>query len=104
MAKKCLSMSLEAKRRLIESHDGNLWIRRQCEVLGMNRSSPYCKPRGKSDVNLNLKLMRLIDEQYTRMPYCSSPRMTAWLCRQEYNMNHKRVDRVTEIMDLEVIF
>jgi putative transposase len=94
-------MPLEAKRRLIELHDEQVSIRRQCELVGMNRSSLYYKPRGESDVNL--KLMRLIDEQYTRMPYYGSPRMTAWLCRQGYHVNHKRVERLMAIMGLEAI-
>ena len=96
-----MNMPLEAKRRLIELHDEQVSIRRQCELVGMNRSSLYYKPRGESDVNL--KLMRLIDEQYTRMPYYGSPRMTAWLCRQGYHVNHKRVERLMAIMGLEAI-
>lgn len=96
-----MNMPLEAKRRLIELHDEQVSIRRQCELVGMNRSSLYYKPKGESDVNL--KLMRLIDEQYTRMPYYGSPRMTAWLCRQGYHVNHKRVERLMAIMGLEAI-
>jgi putative transposase len=99
--KKSVNMPLEAKRRLIELHDEQVSIRRQCELVGMNRSSLYYKPMGESDVNL--KLMRLIDEQYTRMPYYGSPRMTAWLCRQGYHVNHKRVERLMAIMGLEAI-
>ena len=96
-----MNMPLEDRRRLIELHDEQVSIRRQCELVGMNRSSLYYKPRGESDVNL--KLMRLIDEQYTRMPYYGSPRMTAWLCRQGYDVNHKRVERLMAIMGLEAI-
>lgn len=48
-------------------------------------------------------LMRLIDEQYTRMPYYGSPRMTAWLCRQGYQVNHKRIERLMRIMGIQGI-
>jgi putative transposase len=47
--------------------------------------------------------MRLIDEQYTRMPYYGSPRMTAWLCRQGYQVNHKRVARLMRVMGIQGI-
>ena len=40
-----------------------LSIRRQSELLGLNRSSLYYKPAGETSENL--RLMRLIDEQYT---------------------------------------
>jgi putative transposase len=35
--------------------------------------------------------MRLIDEQYTQTPFYGWPRMTAYLQRQGYQVNHKRV-------------
>jgi putative transposase len=37
------------------------------------------------------------------LPYYGSPRMTAWLCRQGYHVNHKRVERLMAIMGLEAI-
>jgi len=47
---------------LIELNHPELSIRRQCELLDLNRSSFYYQPAGETE--LNLKLMRLIDEQY----------------------------------------
>lgn len=44
-----------------------LSIRRQCELLGLNRSSFYYQPA--TETEMNLQLMRLIDEQYTRTPF-----------------------------------
>jgi putative transposase len=40
---------------------------RQCELLGLSRSGYYYQPQGET--TLNLHLMNLIDEQYTRMPF-----------------------------------
>ena len=51
-------------------------VRRQCELLGLNRSSLYYEPAAESAENL--ALMRLIDEQYTARPFYGSRRMTAW--------------------------
>ena len=47
-------------------------VRRQCELLGVNRSGLYYQPLGESAENL--KLMRLIDEEYTRRPFYGSRR------------------------------
>ena len=38
-------------------------IRRQCELLGVNRSGLYYEPLGENVENLTL--MRLLDEEYT---------------------------------------
>lgn len=48
--------------------------------------------------------MNLIDEQYTQMPYYGSPRMTAWLKRQGYDVNHKRVERLMHLMGIQAIY
>ena len=48
--------------------------------------------------------MRLLDEQYTKTPFYGSPRMTAWLNQQGYAVNHKRVERLMEIIGLQAIY
>lgn len=52
----------------------------------------------------NQKLMNLIDEQYTKTPFYGSPRLTAWLKRQGYNVNPKRVRRLMRIMGITAIY
>ena len=49
-----------------EDHPG-LSIARQCELLSIARSSFYRTACGKSE--LNLTLMRLIDEQFLECPW-----------------------------------
>ena len=78
--KKKLPNSSEAKRNLIEPGHAEISLRRQCELLGLNRSSWYYEPAGESE--FNLQLMRLMDEQYLLTPFYGWPRMTAWLQRQ----------------------
>lgn len=53
---------------------------------------------------MNLLLMRLLDEQYTRTPFYGSPRMTQWLRSQGYMVNHKRVERLMSNMGLQAIY
>lgn len=48
--------------------------------------------------------MRLLDEQYMRTPFYGWPRMTAYLRRQGYDVNHKRIQRLMQKMGLQAIF
>ncbi len=77
-------------------------VRRQCELLGLNRSSLYYEPAGETAENL--RLMRKIDEQYTACPFYGSRRMTAWLVDQGEEVNRKRVQRLMRTMGLEAIY
>ncbi len=95
-------MSVEAKRQLVEWEHPALSIRRQCALLGLPRSSLYYRSSGESDDNLHL--MRLLDEQYTATPFYGVRRMTAWLRRQGYDVNHKRVARLMRRMGIAALF
>jgi putative transposase len=77
--KKKLPGDTQAKRELIEPEHSQLSIRRQCELVGLNRTTYYYQPVPESAFNLHL--MRLIDEQYLRTPFYGVPKMTAYLCR-----------------------
>jgi putative transposase len=79
-----------------------LSLRRQCELLGLHRSTLYYAPAGESAENLHL--MRLIDEQYLRTPFYGWPRMTAYLRRQGYVVNAKRVRRLMQKMGVQAIY
>jgi len=79
-----------------------LSVRRQCELLGLSRSSPYYRPGGEAAEDL--RLMRLIDGQYTACPFYGSRRMTAWLVAQGEVVNRKRVQRLLRVMGLEAIY
>ncbi|MGH8526378.1 MAG: IS3 family transposase [Gammaproteobacteria bacterium] len=87
---------------LVEPDHGEISIRRQCELLGVSRASWYYEPAGESEENL--RLMRLIDEQYTRAPFYGSRRMTAWLRAQGYDVNRKRVSRLMQLMGIEAVY
>lgn len=93
---------VEEKRLLIESDNSQIPIYRQCDLIGLVRSSYYYEPAGET--GYNLLLMRLLDEQYTRTPFYGVPRMTEWLRSQGYIVNHKRVERLMGIMGLQAIY
>ncbi len=87
---------------MIEPMNTEIPIYRQCELLGLSRSSYYYEPAGESEYNL--ELMRLIDEQYTKTPFYGTRKMAAWLRRQGYKVNRKRVQRLMRLMGIEAIY
>jgi putative transposase len=90
--KKVISYPAETRKVLITGGDEAYSVRRQCELLGVNRSTLYYQPVGESE--LNLQLMRLLDEQYTRTPCYGVLRMEAYLRSLGYAVNAKRVRRL----------
>lgn len=87
---------------MIKPGNPDISITRQCELAKVNRSSYYY--RSKPVSVKNLVLMRRIDELYTKYPYYGSPRMTAQLNREGYQVNHKRIERLMRIMGIQAIF
>jgi putative transposase len=87
---------------LVEVNHPELSVRRQCELLELSRSTFYYEPTGAAPEDL--RLMRLIDEQYTAHPHYGSRRMTQWLTRRGEEVNRKRVQRLMRTMGLEAIY
>jgi putative transposase len=69
--------------------------------LGISRSSIYDQPVIDP---YDLFLMKRIDEQYTRMPFYGSRKMTAFLRREGHAVNRKRVQGLMRQMGLEAIY
>jgi putative transposase len=68
-------------------------------LIDLNRSTYYLPPATESAENL--RLMRLIDQQYLEAPFYGSRRMTAFLDRRGEAVNRKRVRRLMALMGLE---
>jgi putative transposase len=98
-----LELSVAVKRTMIEPNHPELSIRRQCELLGLNRASWYHEPLQEQESAENVELMHRIDEEYTRHPFYGSRRLTTWLNRQGYAVNRKRVQRLMGLMGLQGI-
>jgi putative transposase len=79
-----------------------LSVRRQCQLLGLGRSSLYYQPAAETAENL--RLMRLLDQEYTAHPFLGSRRLTRWLIEQGEPVNRKRVQRLLRRMGLEAIY
>jgi len=89
-------------RSLVAADHAELSVRRQCELLGLSRASLYYEP--VPETADNLRLMRLIDEEYMAHPFLGSRRMTRWLMEQGEAVNRKRVQRLMQLMGLEAIY
>lgn len=93
---------MNLRRALVDPNHAELSIRRQCELLDLNRATYYYEPATESA--LNLVLMRLIDEQYLRTPFYGWPRMTVYLQEQGHAINHKRVQRLMQKMGIQALY
>ncbi|MEN0007074.1 MAG: IS3 family transposase [Bacteroidota bacterium] len=84
--------------------DEELSIAKQCQLIGLNRSSFYYKPRAAS--SLNLELMRLMDEHYLKHPYKGSRRMYVYLTKDlGYEVSRNRINRLYyQVMGLRATF
>lgn len=88
---------------MIEPAHPKLTVSRQCELLGLPRSSFYYEPRPVSPEQL--ELMRAIDELYLAYPFYGSRQMTRALHREGYEViGRKRVQRLMRLMGLEAIY
>jgi putative transposase len=93
-SKKGLGLSPEQRRLWIDPHHSELSVQRQCELLGLPRSTYYYQPRPESAENL--RLMRRLDELYLNCPFFGSRRMAVTL-----GVNRKRMQRLMAILGIE---
>ena len=87
---------------MVEPSHAQLSIKTQCQLLSISRSGWYADPKGEPP--LNLKLMRLIDEQFLATPYYGSRQMARWLRRQGYGVGRHRVRRLMALMSLHAMY
>jgi putative transposase len=87
---------------MIEPDHPQFSIAQQCELLGLARSSYYYEPVPQSEEEL--RVMRLLDEQYTRTPFYGKRKLVVFLQEQGYLVDRKRVRRLMQVMGLETIY
>ena len=87
---------------MVEPFNTQLSITTQCQLLSISRSGWYYEPKGETP--LNLKLMRLIDEQFLTTPYYGSRQMARWLRRQGHGVGRHRVRRLMALMGVHAIY
>ena len=71
----------------------------QCQLVGIARSTVYVDKTTVVD-EIELLLLRLLDEEYTRHPFYGSRKMVVWLHAQGHIVNRKRVQRLMRLLGL----
>ncbi|HCI48532.1 MAG TPA: IS3 family transposase [Bdellovibrionota bacterium] len=89
-------------QKMIGKNHPKLSVRKQCELLCLNRSTVYYTPKGESSENL--KLMRIIDEEYLKHPFYGSRKLTFILRAQGHDVSRHRVRRLMQKMGIEAIY
>ncbi len=88
------------KKSWVDREHEQISVRRQCDLLGLNRATLYYQSGIVPDEDM--KIMRMIDEIYTRCPFYGSRRITAQLKRDhdDQQWNRKRIQRLMRIMGI----
>lgn len=86
---------------MVEWNNKSITIKRQAQLLSINRTSLYYTPVDKSEEEI--LIMHMIDRIYTRWPYFGYRRITVKLREMGYIINRKRVQRLMRKMGIEGI-
>ena len=101
--KKNLNFSVDQARGCIDDNHLSISVVRQCELLGISRSSIYYTPKTPSEYTLQLQ--RDVDEIYTRWPFFGTRKMTAYLNKTlDYQINRKRIQSVYRQLGIEAVY
>jgi putative transposase len=88
--------------KLYISDNEKLSVRKQCDLVGISRSTVYYKPMGESQENL--QIMRLMDEEFHEHPTHGVIQMQDFLFALLFNVNHKRVRRLLRKMGIMALY
>ena len=95
-------MSLDDRRACIDRSNTQLSISRQCELIGLSRSSRYYKAVAVDTETL--ALMNAIDRKYTELPFYGILKMTIAMNEQGFKVNHKKIARLMRLMGIHAIY
>lgn len=90
---------MKVRKQWVTMND-SLPITRQCALADVTRSVVYAHTKPPHVNEMDLLLLRLIDEEYTRHPFYGSRRMVRHLKALSYDVNRKRVQRLMRILGL----
>ena len=79
-----------------------LSLLRQCELLGLGRSTLYYRPQPISEADL--LLMRRIDELHLAHPFLGARRLARLLQREDVDVGRRHVGTLMGLMGIEAIY
>jgi len=92
------STSAEERREMLDRNEKGITVKKQAELLEVNRTSVYYRPVQKPDPDI--EIMHMIDEIYTRWPHYGYRRITKELQNRNIPINRKRVLRLMRHMGI----
>lgn len=88
---------------MLERNHPDISIKRQCELLGLNRTSFYYKPRTfKQEEDMEYK--RLILKEFLDCPFYGYRKITHALQELGHKINRKRVQRLMQELGIQAIY
>lgn len=91
------SLDIQKRKQWIE-HNGKLSINRQCELLKLNRSSLYYKPKPNDD--RDMIIMNEIRNEYERHPFYGYRKIHRALIEKNFIINIKKTQRLMSLTGL----
>ena len=94
--------SREQRQQLIDNTHAELSLRRQCELLQVNRSTLYYRA---AEINADdIDLLNEIREIWERYPFYGYRRITKELKFKGHKINRKRVQRLMQLGGIQAIY
>lgn len=92
----------ERRLQWIDATQEELSLRRQCELLQVNRSTIYYKAR-VTDID-DISLLNEIRDVWERYPFYGYRRITKELQAKGYHVNRKRIQRLMQLGGVQAIY
>lgn len=95
-------MGVAERASLVTPKVKNISIRRQCELLGVNRSRVYYKPVPEKPENI--KMMEIMDKHLTEHPTEGVLSIVLFFIARGYPVGPKRIRRLLKLMGRQTIY
>ena len=92
----------EIRQQWIDPLNKDLSVRRQCDLLQVNRSTIYYKAYATSADDTSL--LNEIRDIWERYPFYGYRRITIELQSKGYDVNHKRIQRLMKMGGIQAIY
>lgn len=87
---------------MIQPSHPNLSVVKQCNLLGLNRSTFYYEPVKESEENL--RILRWLDVQYLKTPFSGARKLIKELAKEGCMLNMKRLRRLMKIQGWQTLY
>lgn len=93
---------MNSRAKLVSKCHTAVSIRKQCELLFVNRNRLYYSSKPESE--MNLRIMKIMDKHLTIHPTEGVQSMVYYLRDFDYIVNHKRIRRLFKLMGRETVY